>query len=233
LDAADASTLTLSGSNVTQWNDKSGSGYVATQFRGASGNQPTLVNNSVYINNNSNSAYNSSTYTCLKFNNNPITSAQTTLFAVFKVVSTVTYDALVQITYGNLDQFRIFGQNTAIETWGGNNGPVRTNNSTFSINTQLLTSWVSQTSSSQVFLNGTSLALNNTSAALDSPSAGVLNIGGGKSDGRWFTGYVSEIIWYNAVLTTNQRQQVEGYLASKWGLKGSLPSTHPFKRITP
>lgn len=37
-----------------------------------------------------------------------------------------------------------------------------------------------------------------------------------------------EFINYDISLTTAQRQQVEGYLAWKWGLQASLPSTHPF-----
>ena len=42
--------------------------------------------------------------------------------------------------------------------------------------------------------------------------------------------YLSERIWYQGnALTTLEIQQVEGYLAKKWGLQDSLPSTHPFK----
>jgi hypothetical protein len=37
------------------------------------------------------------------------------------------------------------------------------------------------------------------------------------------------VIGYNATLTTVERQQVEGYLAWKWGLQGDLPPSHPFK----
>jgi hypothetical protein len=45
--------------------------------------------------------------------------------------------------------------------------------------------------------------------------------------------YYLEIIHYNSALTTSQRQQVEGYLAWKWGLQGNLPANHPFKRFPP
>lgn len=38
-----------------------------------------------------------------------------------------------------------------------------------------------------------------------------------------------EFIVYNAVLSEAQRQQVEGYLAWKWGMQGSLPASHPYK----
>ena len=37
---------------------------------------------------------------------------------------------------------------------------------------------------------------------------------------------VSEIIIYSNALTSQQRQNVEGYLAWKWGLTPSLPGTH-------
>ena len=42
---------------------------------------------------------------------------------------------------------------------------------------------------------------------------------------------LSEMIAFSPALTTPQRQQVEGYLAQKWGLTASLPSTHPFKKL--
>jgi hypothetical protein len=48
LDAADSSTLTLSGSSVVQWRDKSGSNNSATQV--TSLNQPTYSNTFVNFN---------------------------------------------------------------------------------------------------------------------------------------------------------------------------------------
>ena len=42
----------------------------------------------------------------------------------------------------------------------------------------------------------------------------------------WY-GFISEIIIYNSAFGTTQRQQVEGYLAQKWGLTSSLPAIHP------
>jgi hypothetical protein len=47
------------------------------------------------------------------------------------------------------------------------------------------------------------------------------------------TGFISEILIYRATLNTTQIQQIEGYLAWKWGLQGNLPATHPFKTAPP
>ena len=44
---------------------------------------------------------------------------------------------------------------------------------------------------------------------------------------------IYEIVTLPYVPTPLQRQQIEGYLAWKWGLQGSLPSTHPFKNASP
>ena len=49
----------------------------------------------------------------------------------------------------------------------------------------------------------------------------------------YYIGYEMEVIFYNSLLTLSQRRQVEGYLAWKWGLQSSLPTTHPFKKFSP
>ena len=55
--------------------------------------------------------------------------------------------------------------------------------------------------------------------------------GGAGSGNQPWLGGIGEIIIYGSLLTTIQRQQVEGYLASKWGIQGNLPATHPYKTI--
>jgi hypothetical protein len=43
----------------------------------------------------------------------------------------------------------------------------------------------------------------------------------------------AEILIYGASLTVRERQQIEGYLAWKWGLQGTLPFSHPFRLLKP
>jgi hypothetical protein len=48
-----------------------------------------------------------------------------------------------------------------------------------------------------------------------------------------FTGDVHEILVYDSALAMADRQKVEGYLAWKWGLEGSLPIDHPYTDAAP
>ena len=54
---------------------------------------------------------------------------------------------------------------------------------------------------------------------------------GGPSN--YFNGTISELLIYSANLTSNQRQQVEGYLIQKWGLSAQTVAGHQYKLIPP
>ena len=44
---------------------------------------------------------------------------------------------------------------------------------------------------------------------------------------------IGEAVLFDGVISVAQRQQVEGYLAWKWGVQASLPSTHPWFAYPP
>jgi hypothetical protein len=46
-------------------------------------------------------------------------------------------------------------------------------------------------------------------------------------------GNISEILVYNTDLTSFQVEKIEGYLAWKWGLQGTLKTGHPYKGSAP
>lgn len=48
-----------------------------------------------------------------------------------------------------------------------------------------------------------------------------------------FAGDLAEVIAVAGVVTTADRQRIEGYLAHKWGLTASLPGDHPYKIVGP
>lgn len=49
-------------------------------------------------------------------------------------------------------------------------------------------------------------------------------------NGGYATVNIGEILLYNSVLAAPQRQQIESYLAQKWGLRQQLPQGHPGTR---
>ena len=61
-------------------------------------------------------------------------------------------------------------------------------------------------------------------------STSVTNVGSGSSGYNYpFVGLILEILVYTTTITTSQRQQVEGYLAQKWGIQSSLPTSQPYR----
>jgi hypothetical protein len=49
----------------------------------------------------------------------------------------------------------------------------------------------------------------------------------------FFPGKIAEILIFNAVLSSTDREKVEGYLAHRWGLTAVLPAPHPYKSVAP
>jgi hypothetical protein len=82
---------------------------------------------------------------------------------------------------------------------------------------------------SALYENGTVYTGGEGLRALD----GTVNIGARDDGLRWWPGYVSEIVITSGELSTTDRQKLEGYLAHKWGLAGSLPAAHPYKYNPP
>jgi hypothetical protein len=234
LDAADTSSMTLSGSNVTQWNDKSGNGINMT---GAS-LQPTFLTNA--------------------FNGKPTVSfaaVQGSSYQVLSNSSTNLYNSVSDIsvfmaiyipatTPRNPSPISLFGKVTIYIRGGGLGGetlyPWSYNNNgsyVFSLNNFVSANnyyiCCFQFNTNQTFFMNGDTGTGGPTAFTFGSSTGIPTYIGysGYNANDGFNGYISEIITYNTALTTSQRQQVEGYLAHKWGLTGSLPSTHPFKKF--
>ena len=85
------------------------------------------------------------------------------------------------------------------------------------------------------YLNGSN-ATNNVATAPNTTCSGYL-VGtrwwSSAPTGGRFSGVMYEIIAYDRGLTNSERQQVEGYLAWKWNLRSSLPTNHPFYKVSP
>ncbi len=92
-----------------------------------------------------------------------------------------------------------------------------------------------------VFDGTTNTAYLNGTAATGVASSGSFSAGKVILGARWHTsvfnyfwnGNFGEAIICNANLSTTDRQNVEGYLAHKWGLAGNLAAGHPHKTVPP
>uniref|UniRef100_A0A6C0L8H1 Fibronectin type-III domain-containing protein n=1 Tax=viral metagenome TaxID=1070528 RepID=A0A6C0L8H1_9ZZZZ len=223
LDAADTASIVLSGSNVTQWNDKSNGGYNFTQATTAS--QPTYSAMS-----NGKNGINLGTSKSMANSSIPFTTNYT-IFAIGYTAS----NGYGRLLNGGSDGLLFFGAGngvTQFATFTGNGGWTDTNTNspaTSVANLCLMELTNNNTSTGLIpYVNGTALTgKNGTTITFTGLTLGQY------SGGQYWNGYVAEILIYNSVLTTIQRQQVEGYLASKWAIQSSLPGAHPYYSIAP
>jgi hypothetical protein len=80
----------------------------------------------------------------------------------------------------------------------------------------------------RIYING--LLSGSDTNSLNLINSAGLAIGG---NGTYYQGNMNEMIFYKPFIDGFQRQQIEGYLAWKWGLQGNLPANHPFKNAPP
>ena len=217
LDAADNSTFSFSsGSNVSQWRDKSGN---SNNF--VSSGSPTYSNNAVVFNGNniftqSNSQYiiSGNYYTIFTVQQAPNVSGLGTVYRTY------INSAGAQLWFRYLNGFQ----------WNvtASSGYIYDGSQTSSFIGCLVANTPGV--GTQGYINGTAQSGNPNA---DNLSNAYFSIGATYGNTENYTGNIYEIIMFNTYVSTSQRQQVEGYLAWKWGLQSSLPSTHAYKKGSP
>ncbi len=225
LDAADRTSMTLSGSNVTQWNDKSGNGRNAT----ASSRWPTYTtgSNAIRFSRSVGSFFNCPGLSV-------VVNTQYTMFIVYRSTNAYGLEFFIGGDGGSTNGRLHLGYDSdyiKYAYWGNDYYAVFLNANQEQTNILMFNQSATQRT---VMANGGDLAngVNANSTFLASytnPVIGAYNtIPEHSADGSLF-----EIVLYTRTLTSSERQQIEGYLAAKWGLRSSLPSTHPYAKITP
>jgi hypothetical protein len=257
LDAADASTISTSGSEVTQINDKSGN---ARNFTGASGSRPStgaatlnskniLTFSADYLTSSPSAATwkflhdatGSSVFVVATFGT---TADPNTVYGLYgnnarstssNVGTSAFYDDRASLSRNNLMQHQIskgLGQN-----------PVAN---------QILQDSITPTAASVlavlgdpsnatpanrsiITINGGVEQNTNTESQTLSTSDPTFSfqIGACGNNEASLTGSLAEFIIVSGVASSTDRQRVEGYLAHKWGLTANLPADHPFKTAAP
>ena len=231
LDGADQSSMTFSGSNITQWNDKSGNGRNAT----ATGT-PTYVTGGG-VNFNASSYFLNQTFS--------MNLSQRSIFIVMQETTRTTSAGVVSFI-PNPSSGNDYSTTTglAVETASGLRFLGNFTNGGYYLsalgNSSLLVKAIYNDSMNVTtgsgYLNGTNatnVTADYTASTCSGYTIGVRWESGSIASWSRLNGVIYEILVFNTALTTSQRQQVEGYLAQKWGLTTSLPSTHVYKKIPP
>ena len=217
----DANTNVLTtGSNVYQWNDRSSSGYNFVQS--SSSSQPITGTN-----------YNSLqllNFTSSKYMQNTTMTFPAPPYTIISVGYT-TVGGYGRLIAGVPDAYLFFGSGSGVTqfaTFVGRGGwnDVSTDVPGTSVSSMCLMEMTNSGTSNGLipYVNATALTEKNGTAS----ACTGLYLGTSGGGGQPWSGYVGEILMYNSVLTTNQRQSIEGYLAWKWGLQASLPTSHPY-----
>lgn len=103
-----------------------------------------------------------------------------------------------------------------------NNDDFSSSTGQFSTNKKYVLSYIRNSTSSPtdstVRLNGSSIITNTPIRAGFDGSDLYFCVSSLSGTGRYFNGYISEIIIYSRTLSTQERQDIESYLGQKWGV---------------
>jgi len=213
LDAADKSTVTTSGSSVSTWKDKSGSGHDMNLTGGGAGSVTYTAG----------SALNFQAGGILTTANNVSISAGTTVFVVCQFTA-VTGAGLGYVfdfvdMHGPGDYSIRFMTPTTLAQWDQNDMGL-----------------------ALYYVNGNVTQYGHTVNVPGgfNTVCGVTGEGGTTRFSlsttfmnRFFVGQISEVLVYNTKLSDADRQSVEGYLGCKWNIQSKLPSSSPFATVCP
>lgn len=229
MDGADATTMSLTGSSVTQWRDKSASGATFTTVNANPTYTPSLINGVPGLDLTNASGFISSTTQTL--------TNSLTLAMVLVVKSGIGAWGSF-FTHGSRDLDIALERNSVsagttlqFQTANDNTGA----NLTFTTDQVALYLGTMTTGTSRFFSRfggGTTNTATGTNTS--TITVGLQTIRIGRSDtGENCNSLIGEVIYYNRVLTDSERVQVEGYLTDKWRLQSSLPASHPYRTIAP
>ena len=237
LDASDASTVTTN-AGATAWNDKSGNArhYVqATEslrpaYVLAARNGNNLLRFASDEMQSTNQMINgASSYTlAFKLNEIPTLGNQATVLNMrhsstnrtgFEIINVNTYIPYTVVndqgsTIPSCGYNKAISTNSQIFAWSYNGGPN------------------SSTSSYSIAQDGGIKTLT-TGGNINFLDAALSKIGTRIGQTTYANMDMYEIVVAGSVLSSTDRQKLEGYLAHKWGLAGNLPADHPYKSAAP
>jgi len=226
LDATDSSTLSASSNTVTQWSDQSGNGQHLT----ASGDPQTgtrSLNTKNVVDFDGSGDYFESSSAYASGNNfsilmvagiDAIDHVNDSLFSIRQTVDHPSFQMQTTGTSEYKFNFVTTGMGTS-NTFSttARHGP-SIYELVFNDATDLL----------EAFIDGTSLGTTPYTAPPHQGNKLVVFANRGRN--AFPDGFVAEMISTTSAHSTANRQNLEGYLAHKWGLSANLPALHPHKQ---
>ncbi len=223
VDAADLFSFTFRDSFVAQWNDKSG--QLKHGVQATTGSQPTYVGNVL----NSRAGVLCSPFGWMNISGTLPLTENMTVFEVFQRSTT----GIISMTLGGA---ATSAPPYAIQWWSDNirysalNGGADFNtHGAANLTTGPFITSLRRGSDVQLWSNGAAVG----TAGTANPISGAAFSYIARRANNYHSGYIHEVVVVPSALNTSDRQRVEGYLAHKWGLVGSLPSDHPYKSDPP
>lgn len=247
VDADDSATLSFSSGRVLTWQDKSGNGRHLVRCSGTPG--PLLVEDyqnsrdAVYFD-----AFSGSKAMQVTSMVSPSGDPGITIVSAFKrVAAQVNYPALCTKLPINT-QFGVFLASNRSEISASLRNAIIFRNNTNANNTAISPSGTVTDNQNIIYVGtmGNPGIANHVQGVETAGTQGAQsrNLGtttdfiiGSSADFSFnsnrFDGYIYEFILIADYVDTDTRQLLEGYIAHKWGLLGSLPSGHPYKTLPP
>jgi hypothetical protein len=225
LDAADSSTVTGT-TTVTAWRDKSTKAYTLAPGSGTTSYASSAITLSTsYLL--ATGAVDLTTFTFFVVVKNNNTNTNIPLFAARPNTST---------SYNSTDGFGFYLDGQTQTRFYGGYPTAGQSITTTGLTTSTATLFSVTGTSAGVFQQWNNGAIGGTATYTTRTSTAQGFSVGGEWSGSSYTTYSSsssiyEVLVFNSVLSTSQRQSIENYLMRKWGI--SNITTHPFKNIPP
>lgn len=220
-DASDASTITLNGTTVSQWRNKSG--VERSVVETSASLQPAYKRNG--LNSLATVTFDGANDRLLRTASDiALTVLTRSLFFVARLTTDSFERCLFDIGY-----HMALTQTSTTGRW------YDASPSTFTFpaaNTAYLCSIVQDAASGDLRINGgVAVATGGATAGGGLGAFGIGTVAAGNA--LFWQGDIAEVCYYTRRLSDADRQACEGFLAWKWGLTDNLPSSHPYKAVSP
>lgn len=228
-DASNASSITLNGSNVSQWNDLSGNGYNGTQS--TAGAQPAY--GTYQLNGLDVVTFDGADRILLPSVNFNASKAVSMYVVTKKRSTSPTYQVAAAFWKSGTDTAAMLAQMAAGPNfWGSYTGNEDPAGSALNTTDSYFLTLIASTSDGTIefWKNGTADGTRPNWSTSTVFSEGGL---GGDQYGSALNGDLAEVVLIDSEDDTSERERMEGYLAWKWGLEAYLPGSSPYVSAPP